>query len=815
MYKYAILFCLISFFCFAQQDNFTISGNNVVCEGESITLTASGCTGTLSWSNGSTAATISVTPYSSTSYLAFCESEGNRTSTSFGIAVIPNVQLDTASTASCNRPFFTAYNVWEGLTLKWKKDGTVIQGQTTNLFTAKEAGTYTVEPEELAGLWLPQSGNYSGAYLADLSFPTANIGFALGSDGGILKTTDSGQTWQTLQTKVTDNLWRIQMFDANTGWALAKNGAMIKTINGGDSWFRQSLPGNYSFASDLAFVNTNAGWIVRNSVIYRTTDGGANWSVQNSSNTNTLNAIHALDENKAWAVGNNGTALKTTDGGNTWTSVNVGTANSLNDVYFTDATHGWMAGVNNTIRRTNDGGNTWVSANPASSSSNYFYRIQFIDDATGWANSGSLFFKTTDGGATWTQLPRLDPSVGTSSSRFVMLSQNDGVFVGAGGIIARTTDGAISWQHTGGIPKNYTEDIYFVNNTDGFAIGDGQVLLKTNDGGKNWTSRKITANNYYGGHDVVFKNPAFGWIAGLNNDVFRTMDGGELWTRYTVPGSGQLYSIYFIDTTTGWVVGDGGGIYKSVDEGQTWTKQTSGTTQRLRSTVFLNANQGWAVGDNGVIVTTNDGGTNWTAQASGTTNQFQSVQFTSATNGWAAAVNTVNGLYHTTDGGITWNRVIVDPNFSDFTSRVQFVNINNGFYQTSRFVYITTDGGATWKKSYHYGNSAAMYFSDATHGWIGGDGLLTFKPGAVSCLSAPITVPPGSIELISTITSGGWANSSTWSCGTIPTAVDAVRINSSHTVLSPGGYTAKVKNIEMLGTIQYGANNANLQMGQQ
>src|SRR5690606_26169494 len=124
---------------------------------------------------------------------------------------------------------------------------------------------------------------------------------------------------------------------------------------------------------------------------------------------------------------------------------------------------------------------------------------------------------------------------------------------------------------------------------------------------------------------------------------------------------------------------------------------------------------------------------------------------------------------------------------------------NNGFYQTTRFVYVTTDGGATWKKSYHYGNSAAMYFSDATHGWLGGDGLLTFKPGTVACPSLPITVLPGSIAPISTVTSGGWVNASTWSCGTIPTALDAVKINDSHTVLIPGGYTAKVKSIELRG----------------
>ncbi len=67
------------------------------------------------------------------------------------------------------------------------------------------------------------------------------------------------------------------------------------------------------------------------------------------------------------------------------------------------------------------------------------------------------------------------------------------------------------------------------------------------------------------------------------------------------------------------------------------------------------------------------------------------------------------------------------------------------------------------------------------------------------------TCPPGIRE---TVQSGDWNDPAVWSCGTLPTSSDLVKINQSHVVSLPSGYMADAASIELLGTIQYGANAA-------
>uniref|UniRef100_UPI003593FEDC M12 family metallo-peptidase n=1 Tax=Persicitalea sp. TaxID=3100273 RepID=UPI003593FEDC len=65
------------------------------------------------------------------------------------------------------------------------------------------------------------------------------------------------------------------------------------------------------------------------------------------------------------------------------------------------------------------------------------------------------------------------------------------------------------------------------------------------------------------------------------------------------------------------------------------------------------------------------------------------------------------------------------------------------------------------------------------------------------------TCPPGLRE---TVQSGDWDDPAVWSCGTLPVASDLVKISAGHVVSLPSGYTADALSIELLGTLQYGAN---------
>ena len=59
------------------------------------------------------------------------------------------------------------------------------------------------------------------------------MGFAVGSSGTILKTTNSGTTWTILPSRTTNNLYSVNFADTTTGYAVGDIGTILKTTNSG------------------------------------------------------------------------------------------------------------------------------------------------------------------------------------------------------------------------------------------------------------------------------------------------------------------------------------------------------------------------------------------------------------------------------------------------------------------------------------------------------------------------------------------------------------------------------------------------------
>ena len=80
-----------------------------------------------------------------------------------------------------------------------------------------------------------------GEFFTGLSFPTPEIGFAVGRSGSILQTTDGGESW-TKQRNGNIPLQKrhfyndVVFLDANTGYIVGDNGLILKTTDGGKKW---------------------------------------------------------------------------------------------------------------------------------------------------------------------------------------------------------------------------------------------------------------------------------------------------------------------------------------------------------------------------------------------------------------------------------------------------------------------------------------------------------------------------------------------------------------------------------------------------
>lgn len=105
-----------------------------------------------------------------------------------------------------------------------------------------------------------------------------------------------------------------------------------------------------------------------------------------------------------------------------------------------------------------------------------------------------------------------------------------GFVSGESGTILKTTDAGATWTdlNTGVSNSVYLYSLYFLNENDGFAVGDASTIIHTNDGGVTWTDYNTTASANF--RDIIFWNENDGIILGGSNGVYLlTSDGGTTW----------------------------------------------------------------------------------------------------------------------------------------------------------------------------------------------------------------------------------------------------------------------------------------------
>jgi photosystem II stability/assembly factor-like uncharacterized protein len=166
-------------------------------------------------------------------------------------------------------------------------------------------------------------------------------------------------------------MYAIDFPSANIGFAVGDNGKVMKTINGGSTWLNQN---NFPSAStvlplrDVSFPTNATGYIGGNgSSIFKTTDGGATWTTTDINGLWQIQQIFFYDVNTGWAIDNNGYVAKTTNGGANWTITDtIGLNLQTNDLKFFDANFGIASGASNAQSSVNysltrDGGQTWTN----------------------------------------------------------------------------------------------------------------------------------------------------------------------------------------------------------------------------------------------------------------------------------------------------------------------------------------------------------------------------------------------------------------------------------------------------------------------
>lgn len=311
----------------------------------------------------------------------------------------------------------------------------------------------------------------------DVHFPDANTGYIVSQYnvsaglryGQVLKTTDAGETWQITADGDFGRLTSVYFTDENTGYMVCGYGKIYKTTDGGFLW--DTLPNSYdSFLNEIVFVNQNTGFIAgenNNGIILKTSDAGNIWSTVYQ-NTRPVRGIHFVDENAGFAILHDA-FLKTFNGGVDWVETPLNNIEgSLLDVFFVNQNVGYICGSIGAFFKTTDGGETWtdLSSQFTCALTNMF----FVDEFTGYmSGDGGNFFQTNNGGISWTNLGPTDMTM----SSLWFTDELTGISVGGDGNIFKTTDGGQVFSES----HIFSESFFslFPNPTN------SSVTIRTND----------------------------------------------------------------------------------------------------------------------------------------------------------------------------------------------------------------------------------------------------------------------------------------------------------------------------------------------
>lgn len=496
-----------------------------------------------------------------------------------------------------------------------------------------------------------------------------------------------------------------KLFLVGTPAFTTQNAPVAVSTDLGATWTTSTL-GVVGNAVDASAGSESRIWVGGTFGIRRSNDGGATWSAQTvPAGATNVGGVDAIDDNVAWALGGS-KMIRTLDGGTTWNSVYTFVSpQSPMGLDALDANRAIAVGVEaptttGVVKITTDGGATWtdIASNPGLPAQSWYMDAAWTSPNVLWLKSSFGTWRSTDTGATWTQVRGPD-----SSSRIDARSDTEAAIAETYGGMAVTTDGGATWTTRTSAQTGMSQlaRSSFATASVIVAAGQSEQVVRSADTGSTWTAIdpgkplwESAARGTASGNDV--------WIVGRAGRAGHTFDAGASWAWLgTIPGMSTGEDVVVNDTIVT-AVGSGGVIRTTSDGGATWQAPASGTTQTFNSVASATGDVILAVGGGGVIRRSIDHGASWTTVPSGTGASLVEVS-TSDDQVFAIVRSSSKSVLVSTDRGLTWtDRPVTGAGFN--LTGVSIAADGSMWVSTGRTqpalaeMWKSVDNGVTWTR---------------------------------------------------------------------------------------------------------------------
>jgi len=250
--------------------------------------------------------------------------------------------------------------------------------------------------------WIETSGP-ERKIMNDVFFLNRNFGFAVGTDGTFLRTTNGGAIWQDISFGETRSFLAVHGLTTNDIW-MGANQRIYHSADMGVTWQEKKALLAANFIDVLA-VDANIILVCSTSgIIIRSIDAGTSWDTVFQTN-NQVRSLAKIDANRYMATGFNGLILRSEDKGLTWNSITAPEAGLQYEQTHFIGQEGWLvtSSFKKTMWHTPNAGNTWE---PITLPIDRFWDgVYFITPDTGFivgrSSAEGRVYTTFNGGANW------------------------------------------------------------------------------------------------------------------------------------------------------------------------------------------------------------------------------------------------------------------------------------------------------------------------------------------------------------------------------------------------------------------------------